>query len=193
MLDHGRQHVTGGTSGHIVKDLWDVHRIGNSLEVQIKAVLGGFVVVGGDQQAGIHACFLGHVRQVNGLAGGVGTGAGDDRQATGSQLHHTANDVAMLLRVQGRGFAGCAHRDDGVGAAIHVELHQAGERRVVYLTVAVHGRYHGHDAALKHPLLRVLRSIYYATSPGSAWQYSPPGLGPRAGERSRIPPRSALY
>ncbi len=168
LLDDVGQHVACGAAGHVVEDLRNVDRLGDCLEMQVKAVLRGLVVVRCDQQAGIDAGILGHGREVNRLARGVRAGSSDNRKAAGGQLDHAADDVTVLVGVEGCRFAGGPDGDDGIGAVLDVKFDQPCERLLVHQAVAVHGCYHGDDAALKHALLRVVKSMHYATSPGPA-------------------------
>ena len=92
-LDGFREHVAHGAARHVVENLRDVHGFGDMAEVQVQAFLGRLVVVRGDQQAGVGADILGGLGPLHGLAGAVGTGAGDYRDTPGNLIDHAANHL----------------------------------------------------------------------------------------------------
>ena len=112
-------------------------------------LLGRLVVVGGDQQDAVNACFLGLLGEFDGLGGGVGAGAGDDRDTLVHLLHHGPDHPDMLIVIQGGGLAGGAARYDGISSPFNLELHQLPQLFILYLSVAEWGD-DGDDASLEH-------------------------------------------
>ena len=115
-------------SGTLYSTIGIATRSAIGLVVLVQAFLRRLVVVRRDQQAGIRAGILRELRQLDRFARRVRAGAGDDRDALGGALHHSAHDVDVLFDAQRRRFAGRADRDDAVGAVVDVELDQAIER-----------------------------------------------------------------
>ena len=77
-----RLDVHAGAGRHVVDDAGQADRIGNGGVVGDQPGLGGFVVVGGHQQQGVGAVGLRLLRQLDGIGGVVGAGAGHNRHAT---------------------------------------------------------------------------------------------------------------
>ncbi|MNY23240.1 hypothetical protein D3C86_1568970 [compost metagenome] len=144
------QHVAGGTPRHVVEDLRNGHRLGDLAVVQVQAFLGRLVVVRGDQQAGIDAGLLGGGGQFDGLAGGVGPGTGDHRNASGDLLDHVADHRDVFVDVQRGGLTRGADRDDGVGAFLEVKIDQLGQAIPIQTAFCIHGRDQCHHAARNH-------------------------------------------
>src|SRR5690606_40025592 len=97
----------------------DLDRLGDGAEVAVETFLGGLVVVGGDQQAGIGADALGQLGEPDGFPGAVGPGAGDHRDAAADPVDDAAEHFEVFLHVQGGRFARGAYRDDGGGLFLH--------------------------------------------------------------------------
>src|SRR5690606_34695780 len=135
---------------HVVEDLRDGDRLGDGAEVAVETFLGGLVVVGGDQQAGIGADALGQLGELDGFPGAVGPGAGDHRDAAVDLVGDAADHFDVFLHVQGGGFARGADRDDGVGAFLQVEVHQFAQAVPVQCALRIHGSDQRHHAARNH-------------------------------------------
>lgn len=157
---HGRQadhglglHVAGGAAGYVIEDLRDVDGFGDVLEVLVQAFLGRLVVVRDYQQAGIGAGVLGVLREVNGFGSGVGTGAGDDRDALLAVLYtldHVLDDQDVFFYIQGGRLTGGADSDDRVGAIFQVEVYKFVEAAPIKTPLCIHGCDQCHHTARNH-------------------------------------------
>lgn len=116
----------------------------------VQTFLGGLVVIRRHQQTGVGAAFHGATGEVDGLASGIGAGAGDHRHPAAHKLDDLADDLAMLFFIESGGFAGGAHGDDGVGALLDVELDEPRQTVGVETLVCLHGGDQGHHATVKH-------------------------------------------
>ncbi len=122
-----------------------------------EAFLRGLVVVGGHEQRGVGAGFFRLDGEGDGFAGGVGAGAGDHFAAPGGELDGAADDVEVLLVVEGGRFAGGADGDDAVDARGDLRFDEGGEGSVVKGIVAKR-RDERRDGAGKHRA-RLLRDL----------------------------------
>ncbi len=141
-------HIGDGAARHVIEDGGQVaHGLGDRLEVQVLALLGGLVVVGHDLQLRVGAHLLGEAGEFDGLGRGVGAAAGHDGHALRSLFDGHADDLAVLLDVDGGRFAGGAHHADAVGAFCDMPVDQLAQGGVVHAAVLVHGGDEGDDAA----------------------------------------------
>ncbi len=98
----------------------------------VQAFLGGLVVVGSDQQAGIRPVTLGITGQTNGFIGIVGTGTGNHRDTAIGHRHHFPDHAVVLFKTQGSGFTGGAHGNDSVGALLYMPVNQRAQTLPVH-------------------------------------------------------------
>jgi len=113
--------------------------------------LGRLVVVGGDQQHAVGPGLLGLLGELDRLGGGVGAGAGNDRNPPLHLVDDGLDHVHMLVVVKRRCLAGGAARHDGIGAALNLELHQLAQLLEVHLAVVERGN-DGDNASFEHIL-----------------------------------------
>ncbi|SST10097.1 Uncharacterised protein [Acinetobacter baumannii] len=149
-LDGLRKHVAGGAARYVVEDLRDRNGFGDMAEVLVHAFLGRLVVVRRHQQAGVGAAAFRGLGQRHRLAGGVGAGAGDHRDAALDLVDHATDHLDVLFHVQRGRFTGGADGDDGVGAFLQVEVHQLGEAVPVQSTLSIEGGDQCHHTARNH-------------------------------------------
>ena len=134
-----RLDVHAGAGRHVVDDAGQADRVGNGGVVGDQPGLGGFVVVGGHQQQGVGAVGLRLLRQLDGIGGVVGAGAGHNRHAAGHAAHGVADALGVLVVRQGRGLAGGAADDDGVGMVGDLVVQDAAQLVIVDRAVGQHG------------------------------------------------------
>ncbi len=144
------QHVTGGPAGHIVQNLGDVHGFGNGLVMQIQAFLGGLVVIGGHQQAGIRTCLGSTAGKADGFGGGVGAGTGHDGNAARNMLYGKADHPAVFLLVECGRFPRGTHGNDSARPLIHVPVQQFVQRVPVDRTIRRHRCHQRYHTTLNH-------------------------------------------
>ncbi|MNM91872.1 hypothetical protein D3C81_1041830 [compost metagenome] len=149
-LDGLRQHVAGGTAGHVVEDLRDRHGFGDMAEMLVQAFLGRLVVVRGHQQAGIRATGLGGFGQLHGFASGIGAGTGDHRNTAVDLVNHATDNFKVLAHVESGRLARGADRYDGIGAFLQVEIHQLREAVPIQSTLSIEGGDQRHHTARNH-------------------------------------------
>ena len=146
-LGRFRGDVYAGAGGHVVHDDRQVRGVGNGGVAGNETGLAGLVVVGGDHQQAVGTQVGGLFGHHDGVGGVVGAGAGDNGDAAVHPLDHVADNVQMLLVLQGGSFAGGAAADDGVGMGGDLVFHDAVDLGVVHAAVGVHGGDHGQAGA----------------------------------------------
>jgi len=100
--------------GNAVEDHRKTDRFGHRPVVPVEALLGGFVVIGGDEQGGIRPEGFRLPRERDGFGGAVRSGAGDDLAASGGGIDRHADHFGMFFVGEGRGFARCSDGHDPV-------------------------------------------------------------------------------
>ena len=113
-----------GAAGHVVQDDGQTAFLGHRGEVAVQALLRGLVVIGGHLQRGVHPHLEGVASELDGLARGIGTGTGDDRDTAAAMLGGDPDELSMLLDADGGRFSGGAHRHDGAGPGLDVPVEQ---------------------------------------------------------------------
>ncbi len=147
-----REHIHGGATRYVVKDLGERNRLRYRLVVAVQSFLGRLVVVRGHEERAIRPhplCMLG---DLDSLRGGVGSGAGDDRYPFFRLLHHDFDDPVVLFVVEGGCLAGSPARNDAVRAVLNLELDQFSQVFFIYFPVFERS-YDGDDTPLEHGVL----------------------------------------
>ena len=121
------RHVDHRTRRNIVDDDRNADRIVDRLEVLIKPFLSRLVVIGRHHQHGIGAGLFGVLGERDRFLGGIGAGAGDDRNAALRLLDAPLDHFVMLFVGQRRAFAGRADRNEPVGALGDLPIDQPAE------------------------------------------------------------------
>ena len=103
--------------------------------MHLQTVLGGLVVIWGDEQHSVCAVFFSLLGEHDSSGRVVGTGAGNDRHAMVHILDGVGDDLGMFFLGEGGRFASGAADDDGIGAIIDLEIQQTFESRIVNGTI----------------------------------------------------------
>jgi hypothetical protein len=61
---------------------------------------------------------------MDGFGGGVGAGAGNDRNPLVGLFEYDPNNIQMLFVIQGGGFSGGAAGYNGIGSVLDLKIHQ---------------------------------------------------------------------
>ena len=116
------EHGDAGAGGDIVQDDRQIHLVGEGHEVAVEALLRGLVVIGIDRKTAVGAGRLGKSVKLQGLAGGIGAGAGDYRDAGVGGLHGDLNHALVLAKIESGRLAGGAGGDEAVDSFGDLEL-----------------------------------------------------------------------
>ena len=127
-----------GTGGNVVQDDGLGGSISNGVEHGHQTLLGGLVVVGGDNQHTVVAQLTGILGHVDGVSGVIGAGASDHGDTASGHFQREAQDFTMLLIGEGGAFAGGAADDQGVDALLDLPVDELLQGGVVH-TVGGHG------------------------------------------------------
>ena len=180
---HWRQHIAARAARHVVEHQGQIHCLGNGLEMQIQAFLGGLVVIGGDQQRAVGPGLFGKEGQADGFAGIVGTGPGQHRHPAFGLIDTDFNDPLVFLVGQRGGFAGGAARHQTVDAFGDLAFDKGPVGLFIHGIILERGDKRCHRTGKKH--VRLLMS-----APAASWRNTP-GLCKRAAEgMARIIPTS---
>src|SRR6185312_2174049 len=114
-------------------------------EVAVEPFLGRLVVVGHHRQAQVGARLLGESLQLYRLAGGIRTGPGDHRNASGDLRDSSLDKFTVLVVVDSGRFSGSANDDDAVGAFLDVPIDKTAQRGEVQPAVLEHRRNNGYQ------------------------------------------------
>ncbi len=114
----------------------------------VEAVLGGLVVVGRDREGRIGADLLRVAGQLDGLAGGIRPGAGDDRHPAARRFDAQLHDPHVLLVAEGGRLTGGADRNQPLGSLRDLPFDQPLEGRLIELAV-LERRNEGGDGTLE--------------------------------------------
>ena len=125
------RHVDDGARRDVVDDDGDADRIVDRLEVAVKALLAGLVVIGRHHQHGVGAGRLGMAGQRDGLVGVVGASARDHRHAAARFPDADLDDVHVLVVAERRAFARGAAGDQGVRALADLPVDEGPEGGLV--------------------------------------------------------------
>ena len=119
--------------------------------MKIEAFLGGFVVIGRYQQAGICTDLLCSMGPLYGFSGRVCTSASNHGDPTIGVFDNRSDGRHMLLHIECRGFAGGTHSDNRIGPLGNMPLHQTFQTIPVnFLIIAKHGRNQSNNTAGDH-------------------------------------------
>ena len=99
-------------AGDGVEDDGNFGGFGDFRVVMEEAFLGGFIVIGSDDEGGGAAEFFGLDGEIDGFGGGIGAGAADDLAASFGEFDGEIDDVEMFVVGEGGGFARGADGDD---------------------------------------------------------------------------------
>ena len=88
----------------------------------INAFLRGAIVIRRNHQGPVSAGLFRFAREPNRFFGGIGAGAGDDRNAFVDGFDHRANDFVVLLMAQRGRFAGGAAGHDAMRAVVEMKV-----------------------------------------------------------------------
>ena len=108
--------------------------------MRMDAGLHRLVVIGHHREHRIGAGGLGPPRQLDGLAGRIRSGAGNDADAAVCDLDGGAEDTVVLGRCQRGGFAGGFADHDRRDAGLDLALTKSCECRQIEFTVLIEGR-----------------------------------------------------
>ena len=143
-------HVHHAARRDVVDDDWQVDRIGDGGEVQVKPFLRRLVVVGRHDERRIRAGLLGMARQVDRLGRAVRSGAGDHRHAPARDGNRDLHNPLVLGMRQRRRLAGGAHRDHAVRALVDLPIDERGIGILVHRAVGPHRRHQCNQRSLEH-------------------------------------------
>ena len=137
--DSRRGHGDARSAGDVVEDDGQIDAVGQGHEVAVEAFLAGLVVVGIDGEPGGGAGLPGEGVEFDGLGGGVGADAGDDRDAAARRGDGGFDDALVLGPVEGGRFAGGSDGDEAVDAAGDLAFDLFAEAVLVELAFAKRG------------------------------------------------------
>jgi hypothetical protein len=90
---------------------------------------------------------FGKLGQLDGLSSGVGAATCHDGHAAFGLLNGDPDDFAVFFYIHSRGFTGCAHHANAIGAFCNVPIDQFSQAGVIDRTVLQHGSDHSGNAA----------------------------------------------
>ena len=135
----------------------------------VQTFLGRLVIVGRHQQTGIRAGLHAATGQIDGFRRRIGTSTRDHRNPPPHQFDKTAQQLAVLLLIQGSGLTRGAHRNDCIAALGNMELDQRFQTVFIDSTALTHGGDQRNHTTVKHEILRGDESQ-------CAWYFSASGL-----------------
>ena len=110
--------------------------VGDRFEMLVEAFLGGLVVVGADLEGAIGTEALGFFGEMDGFAGGVCSGAGEDFHAACAELDGVFDDFEVLVGGEGGGFSSGSDGHDAINAGIGLAINEGAEGLDVEVSVA---------------------------------------------------------
>ena len=125
------QQIAAGTAGHVVQDDRHGRSIRHGGKVGNQAVLGGLVIVRSHHQHSVGTHFAGVAGVLQHMLGIVGAGAGNHRNPARNLLYRIADDLLLILRLNGSIFAGGSHHHNGIDAIFNLELQEASQGIIV--------------------------------------------------------------
>jgi hypothetical protein len=114
--------------------------------------LGGFVVIGSDDQSSIRAGFFGMLGQKQRRVGVVAAGAGDDLHSAGGVFDAEIHGGNMLFQTLGGRFAGGAADDHSVRTRRGLEVNQFSQLWKIDAAVSQKRSDDGHARSFKYRL-----------------------------------------
>ena len=152
-------HVGHASARYVVQHHRQFHRLGDGFKVLVQALLRRLVVVRHHLQMAIGADLAREFGQFDGFGCGVGAAAGHDRHAALGLFNRNADDLAVLLQVDGRRLAGGAHHAYAVRPLCDMPVDQLAQRGVIHTAVVVHRRDKRHDAASNRSHKAVITAV----------------------------------
>ena len=128
--------VAAGAARNVVENDRDGDGFSDGLEMHLQTVLGGLVVVRGDEQNSVSAIGFSLLGEHDSGLGVVGTGTSDDRYAMVDMVDGVGDDLGMFFFRKGGRFASGAADDDGVGAIVDLEVEETFQCWVVDSTIS---------------------------------------------------------
>jgi hypothetical protein len=147
----GGLHVDHDPRRDVVVDHRPVRRGRDLLHVADDGPLRRLVVVRRDDEDPVDAEPRRLAREVHGMGGVVGAGAGDHRRAVADRLDGRPEEIELLVVGQRRRLAGRAADDETVGAVVDEERRQLAEPLDVDRPVRAEGRDCRGDDGTEHP------------------------------------------
>ena len=131
--------VHARTGGYVVKNDRFVYAIRNAGVHMDEPSLGGFVVVGGDDEERIRANLAGTAAKSDGVLGIIAACACDDGNSAANAFYGEFNGGDLFVIRQRGGFARRSADDEGIDARIQLTVDQIGECFVINFAVAKRG------------------------------------------------------
>ena len=113
----------------------------------IEAFLGGLVVVGHHLQGGLGPQAMGLSGEFDGLSGGIGPRARNDRNATRSLLHGHLYELQVFVDIHRGRLARRAHGHNAMRAAGHMPIDQGPKGSQIKASIGLHRGHDGNQAA----------------------------------------------
>src|SRR6266545_7459722 len=126
--------------GDVVDDDRPVADVGDRSEVLDDSPGRRFVVVGSDDEESVYTELVRFTRQVDGVSGGVGPGAGDDGALPVEGVDRDAEQLEPLDVAEGWALAGRPGDDEPIGTTLDEVLREFAEALDVDRSVGLEGR-----------------------------------------------------
>src|SRR6266516_2231465 len=128
--------VDHNPAGDVVDDDRSVANVGDRAEVLDDPAGGRLVVVGGDDEKPVYAELVRFARQVDGVSGGVGAGAGDNGAAPAQSVDGDPEELEPLVVAEVGALPRRSGHDEPVGTTLDEVLREFAEALEVDGTVA---------------------------------------------------------
>src|SRR6266550_4433746 len=128
--------VDHDAGGDVVDDDRPVADVGDGAEVLDDPARGRLVVVGSDDEEPVYTELVRLTRQVDGVSGGVGAGAGDDGAAPAQRVDGDAEELEPLVIGEVRALPGGAGDDEPIGTTLDEVLREFAEALEIDRSVA---------------------------------------------------------
>src|SRR6202030_534810 len=131
--------ICSGPARHIVEDERKLNRFRDCLEVLVKPLLGGLVVIRRGGENRLHAEPRNFLRVLHDSARVVPRDARYDGQAALDLVEHNANYVEVFAVLESRSLARGPTRNEEVNPLLKLKLHEPPQRLNVHGTVLLKG------------------------------------------------------
>src|SRR6266511_2261404 len=138
--------------GDVVDDDRPVADVGDRAEVLDDSPGRRFVVVGSDDEESVYTELVRFTRQVDGVSGGVGPGAGDDGALPVEGVDRDAEQLEPLDVAEGWALAGRPGDDEPIGTTLDKVLREFAEALEVDRSVGLEGRDDRSEDLAEHDL-----------------------------------------
>ena len=126
--------------------------MGNGLEVLIKSLLGGFVIVRTNAQNAIYATPVGRLDLFHHGSGVISTAIFQDAHPPLDNLLDEVGDLLLLGMGKARGLTGRRKDAEKVSAIAYLIFHKTLQRHIVYRTITIERSYEGYAQASENIL-----------------------------------------